>query len=378
MSNISIIRPGGKVSGHLSCERMKSERDVFHQTRYPLEEVTHSNPCRLIKNTDQPHRTSSIKNAYQTITTTNRKKPRDLVVAALRSMSDVQTMSEVDIKNIPTDEVGFPLIGVATEEHVASYRKNRKQIFATRCFLDKCVMAGSNKPISVNSISPHLKRKQDHQSSSKVKKNPKTLEFPAVTVGEMTSNSDVTEKYRQKSQRTRKNYQSKFKGPSSKSVWPQGQRNDNNYSRSRKQRSVPLLGRHSVILAASGKKPSTTRIFAKENDLLEKEMPSTPAKRPVYTRTASPKNDTKKSKTVDKYQDVSSHPPNDEELLPGFLRTQPTSHRGSIHLPNTEFAQFSVPFFLNRYFNPFFSSVLSGIIGWYTFLRFKRQRLQIN
>lgn len=109
-----IIRPGGKIGGQLSCENMKSERDVFHDTKSPLPQVVY-------QNTPNP-------------------RARDSVVAALHAMSDRQTTYEVPLDNVRTDDYGNPLIGGASDEQVLSLRKNREEIFATRSFLNQAMV----------------------------------------------------------------------------------------------------------------------------------------------------------------------------------------------------------------------------------------------
>ena len=116
-----IIRPGGVIGGQLSCENMKSERDVFHEMKTPLSEVVY-------KNQNRP------------------APPRDNVVAALKAMSDQQSRQEVPILNMNTDDYGHPLIAAATDEQVLSLRRNREEIFATRSFLDKAITRKAELP----------------------------------------------------------------------------------------------------------------------------------------------------------------------------------------------------------------------------------------
>lgn len=100
---------------------MKSERDVFHETKTPLSEVVYKNQNRVVP-------------------------PRDNVVAALKAMSDRQSTSEVPILNKNTDDYGHRLIAAPTDEQVLSLRRNREEIFATRSFLDKAITRKAELP----------------------------------------------------------------------------------------------------------------------------------------------------------------------------------------------------------------------------------------
>ena len=120
-NSFRIIRPGGLIGGQLSCENMKSERDVFNEMKTPLSEVVYKNQNRAVP-------------------------PRDNVVAALKAMSDHQSTQEVPILNTNTDDYGHPLIAAATDAQVLSLRRNREEIFATRSFLDKAITRKAELP----------------------------------------------------------------------------------------------------------------------------------------------------------------------------------------------------------------------------------------
>jgi hypothetical protein len=162
----SIIRPGGIIGGQLSCENMKSERDIFHETKTPLDEVVYKKskerasaprpdsvlaalrampdrkpiykaPAKKFNTDEYGNPPSGAEVDYKS--KERASAPRDSVVAALRAMSDRQTTYEVPLENVNTDEYGNPLIGAASNEQVLSLRRNRDAIFATRDFLDQAM-----------------------------------------------------------------------------------------------------------------------------------------------------------------------------------------------------------------------------------------------
>jgi hypothetical protein len=152
----SVIRPGGKIGGQLSCENMKSERDVFHNSKSPLPQVVYqsdtpaprSNRVYESYKSDIPaSRSDRVYESYKSDTPNPRTQAsRDSEVAALRAMSDRQAsyeqVSYEDVR-VNKDEYGNPLIGSASDDQVKSLRKNREEMAATRNFLDR---ATSPKP----------------------------------------------------------------------------------------------------------------------------------------------------------------------------------------------------------------------------------------